>query len=115
MRLNSIYVTVENMERALDFYEKFFQMEPEHVEDRYSVFELGEVSFGLYNPEVDGEKAVLGNNCVPDFEVDNIEAEYERIQKLTDTIDDSIQTYGGMSLFQLEDSEGNVLEVYAQS
>ena len=102
------------MGRAIKFYEKLFKKEPKHTEDRYSFFLVGNISYGLYSPTVDGETMKIGNNCVINFKVKNIEEEYKRVKKFTKTIDDKIQKYGKVKLFQLKDSEGNILEIYSE-
>lgn len=113
MIIDSLYVSVKDMKRAIGFYKKLFQNDPKHVEDRYSYFLVGKISFGLYCPEVDGEKMKIGNNCVVNFRVKDIEAEYKRVKKFTKNIDKKIQIYGSVSLFQFKDSEGNTLETYS--
>ena len=40
MILNSIYVSVENMERAIEFYKKLFQKEPANIDKRMTSFDL---------------------------------------------------------------------------
>lgn len=112
MILNSMYVSVEDMERAIEFYKKFFEREPANINKRFTNFDLDGFSFGLYAPAVDDEELTLGNNCVPNFKVTNVAEEYNRIKKFTSIIDDEIKDYGDVKLFQLKDSEGNILEIY---
>ena len=56
MIIDSLYISVKDMGRAIKFYRKLFQKEPKHTEDRYSYFLVGDISYGLYCPKVDGEK-----------------------------------------------------------
>lgn len=103
------------MTRAIGFYKQLFGKDPEHIEDRYSFFKLGDFFFGLYCPTVDGETMKIGNNCVPSFKVKDINKEYKRIRKFAPAIDDEIHEYGSVRLFQFKDSEGNILEVYSEN
>ena len=64
MIIDSLYVGVKDMDRAIKFYTKLFQKKPEHIEKRYSLFLVGDISYGLYSPSTDGEKLKIGNNCV---------------------------------------------------
>jgi len=68
MIFNSIYISVENMERAIDFYKKFFKKEPASVNKRFTSFNLSGFSFSLYSLAVDNEELKLGNNCGPHFQ-----------------------------------------------
>ena len=45
--LRSLYLCVEEMERALNFYENFFEMPPLIKDDIYSVFAIGEFRLGF--------------------------------------------------------------------
>lgn len=112
-QLNSIYISVRNMDRAIGFYEELFGQEAEVVDERFSVFLLGEMSFGLYSPAADGVTVAYGANCVPNFEVDDVEAEYSRLKGFVPAIDDEVTVLPEMELFQFKDTEDNILEVYS--
>ncbi|MCD4670160.1 MAG: lactoylglutathione lyase [Actinomycetia bacterium] len=112
-KFNSLYVSVEDMNRAISFYEKLFGKKVRKKDDRYSEFSFGKLSFGLYSSKYDGVKVEYGANCVPNFEIENTEEEYKRIKEFAPTIDDEIMKLPQMSLFQFKDTEGNIIEVYA--
>ena len=112
MKLDTVYISVKNMQGALEFYRRVFQKEPEEVSERFSSFRLGSITFGLYNPKIDGGKIRWGTNCVPCFQVENIEKEFDRLRQLAPLIDDKIHRYGNYYLFQFKDPEGNLIEVY---
>ncbi|MEX1014929.1 MAG: lactoylglutathione lyase [Candidatus Paceibacterota bacterium] len=105
-------MSVENMERATEFYKKLFKTEPANVDTRMTSFDLNGFYFLLFDLTVDGEEAKFGNNCVPNFKVENAKEEYARIKQFAPTIDDEIQDLGEVKLFQFKDSEGNILEIY---
>ncbi len=112
MILNSIYVSVKNMERAIEFYKKLFQKKPANIDMRMTSFDLNGFYFLLFDPAVDSEEVKFGNNCVPNFKVENVKEKYARIKQFTSTIDDEVQDLGEVKLFQFKDSEGNILEIY---
>lgn len=113
MNLNALYVGVTDMDRAVEFYRDVFNREPIQLEDRFSMFDVGGTGFGLFAAAVDGEELVFGNNCVPNIEVDDIDAEYERLAALVPRIDETIRTAGRYRYFQFTDTEGNLVELYA--
>lgn len=114
MRLNSLYIGVQNMNRALRFYETLLQKEPTHVEERFSYFTFDGFIFGLFYAAYENEDLHFGNNCIPDFEVDHIEDEYKRVLSLTKEIVLDLHTVGSYLVFQCKDSEGNTIEFYEQ-
>lgn len=114
MELSSVYIGVKDMERALDFYRELFGMEPEQEEERFSKFEFDTVDFGLYNAGYDGYDLEFGNSCVPNFEVDNVEAAYHRIEKIApEMVHENILEFGEYRTFHFIDTEGNEIEVFS--
>ncbi|AGB16668.1 lactoylglutathione lyase family protein [Halovivax ruber XH-70] len=114
MELSSVYVGVEDMGRAVDFYSELFESEPEQEEERYSIFSFGTVDFGLYNAAFDGYETRFGNNCVPNFEVADVDDAYERIESLAPKmIHETILEFGDYRTFHFVDSEGNEIEVFS--
>ena len=112
MRLNSLYVNVDDMGRALRFYRELFQATPTQEQERYSIFEAGGVDFGLYNARFDGETTRAGNNCIPNLEVRDVDAEHRRISRFAPRIDPQVSQVEDYRYFECEDTEGNILEVY---
>jgi len=102
------------MKRAVAFYEDFFNKKVDTFDERFSIFEIEEFSFGLFDPEKDNEKCVWGNNIVPNIDVEDVEKEYERVKEMGATIILEMMSVNGYTLFQFEDTEGNVIEVYAK-
>jgi len=112
-KFNSVYVSVKDMKRAIEFYEKLFGKKCDKVDDRFSEFHFEDVGLGLYNPAIDGETVTYGTNCVINFEIENADEEYNRIKEFAPQIDEEIMRLDVMDLFQFKDTEGNLLEVYA--
>jgi len=111
MKLN-VYVAVTDMPRAVQFYRTIFQSEPTLVSDRFSAFRIGDAQFGLMHKTAYAYPLTVGNNCIPDFEVANIEAEHQRITLLASTIT-NILPVGPFRLFMFADPDGNVIEVHS--
>ncbi len=57
---------------------------------------------------------VVGNNCIPNVHVRDIDAEYERMKPLASKITDGVQNVGPFRLFMFADPDGNVLEFYCR-
>lgn len=113
MDLSSVYVSVEEMDRALEFYRELFDAEPAQAEERFSTFAFDGVNFGLYDPGYDGYDVDFGDNCVPNFEIEEVEAAHERIGALAPEVDDEIQAFGDYHTFHCRDTEGNTLEIFS--
>ncbi|MFH1088535.1 MAG: VOC family protein [Patescibacteria group bacterium] len=113
MKINSLYVCVKDMTRAISFYEKFFGKKVDVPDERFTRFDIGGFSFGLYDPNKDNEEVVHGNNIVPNIKVDDAEKEYERVKQIGAKIILEILDINEFKLFQFEDTEGNVIEVYS--
>jgi len=89
MELSTVYVSVEDMDRALDFYAELFGTAPTQADDRFSMFAFDGVDFGLYDASHDGGAVEFGDSCVPNFEVD------------------------GYRCFHFRDTEGNRIEIFS--
>jgi len=113
MDLSSVYVGVEDMDRALEFYGELFGVEPAQAEERFSTFEFEGADFGLYNAGYDGYEFDVGDNCVPNFEVEDVDAARDRVEGLASEVDDEVLEFGDYRTFQFEDTEGNTIEVFS--
>lgn len=113
MKLNSIYVSAKDFERAKQWYsETLLERKPDNVTDRFVFWKLGEVHFGVFNPEITDEKTEFGNNCVPNIEVDNVDSLHDRLKENGVEIRMDLNDVNGTRIFQCLDSEGNILEFY---
>jgi predicted enzyme related to lactoylglutathione lyase len=121
-RVADTYLKVEDMDRAVGFYEAFLGVKAEHrYEDRWaSVTDR----LGLYNPSFDADNRVpmteydresrIGNNVIVVFASEDIEKDYERVKSLgatgiTDIVE--INLMAPYRFFQFQDTEGNIVEV----
>jgi len=116
------YLKVEDMDRAVGFYEAFLGVKAEYrYEDRWvSITDR----LGLYNPSFDAENNVpmteydrelrIGNNVIVAFSSDDVDKDYERVKSLgatgiTEIIE--VNLMAPYRFFQFQDTEGNIVEV----
>ncbi len=112
-RVQSVYYTVKDMNRAVEFYTNVFGMKLKFRDgDKWAQFDGGNVSVALSSPE---ESASMEGGAVVAMEVDDMAA-YEA--KLTAAGAKIIQRrdmgdHGKVLAFR--DSEGNIVQVFAKS
>jgi len=111
MKLSSLYITVQDMDRAIQFYSKFLQIKPTIHEARFSSFNLNGFGFDLFAPAEDGEERILGNSTIPVFETDDLNFERKRVLGLGCELVLE-QQINGYNLFQFKDTEDNIIEVF---
>ena len=73
VRIRSLYLCVTDMNRAIDFYEKFLERPVLKRDEVYSVFEADGFRLGLFAFQKAGEAHTFGSNCLPSIEVEDIE------------------------------------------
>ena len=72
-QLKSLYLCVEDMQRAVAFYESFLQQDVTVYDDIYSVFDIHGFRLGLFAYQKVNEKHSFGSNCLPSFEFESLE------------------------------------------
>ncbi len=113
MKINSLYISVKDRDRAKNFYQNIiFERKPSLETDRFVFFNIDGFLFGLFDPIVTGEKIQYGNNTVPTIEVNDINSLCERLTELGLKIILLLQEVSGTKIFQIEDTESNILEFY---
>jgi predicted enzyme related to lactoylglutathione lyase len=60
-------------------------------------------------------RATWGDNCLPSFEVDDIQEAYQKIKDLKCDVAFPLKRIGDNMVFEFTDSEGNDIEVYAKA
>jgi len=111
-QIKSIYVAVKDMDRAVKFYEDIFDVQASSKDNRMSSFEFDNITFLLYNPKSDNEAISMGNNVVPNIQVEDINKMLELIKSKNCEIVLPLEKIGKYNLFQAKDTEGNVIEFY---
>ena len=109
MKIKSLYICVNDMERAIDFYTNFFEKTPIKNDSIYSVFDIDGFRFGLFAYQKMNEHHTFGSNCLPSIEVDSIETLKRKIEKLE--ICFPLTKIDNNYVVEFIDSEGNHIEL----
>jgi predicted enzyme related to lactoylglutathione lyase len=112
--LNSLYICVKNMDRAVKFYEKFFEQPVYKKDEILSIFEFKGFRFCLFDNSRVNEKVIWGDNCLPSFEVNNIDKLMEKLKILGVEIVFPLTEINENYVLEFKDSEGNDIEVYCK-
>ena len=109
--IGSLYICVRDMDRAIRFYEDFFERPVTEKDDLYSVFDVNGFRFGLFAYQTVGEKHVFGSNCLPSVSVDTIETLKRKTQGKELCF--PLTQIGKNWVVEFVDSEGNHIEMTA--
>lgn len=107
--INSLYLCVNDMERAIAFYEELFEQKVAICDEIYSVFDINGFRLGLFAYKKMNEKHTYGSNCLPSIEVNSIEVLKSKLSKLN--IAFPLTQIGMNWVAEFEDSEGNHIEI----
>lgn len=69
--INSLYICVKDMNRAIRFYESLFEQTVTENDDIYSVFDVNGFRLGLFAYEKKNEPHSFGSNCLPSISFDS--------------------------------------------
>lgn len=109
--IKSLYICVKDMDRAVAFYETFFEQPVTEKDDIYSVFDIEGFRFGLFAYEKMNEKHEFGSNCLPSISVENVDVLNEKIKDKELCF--PLTQIGKNWVVEVIDSEGNHIEVTA--
>jgi len=110
-RINSLYICVKDMQRAVDFYEHLLGQKVTERNEIYSIFDVGGFRYGLFANEKMNEPKRWGNNCLPSFSVNDINLFLQRLEELHCKIVFPLTVIGKNQVLEFTDSEGNDIEV----
>ena len=111
VHLRSLYLCVEDMDRAIRFYEKLLERPVTERDSVYSVFDISGFRLGLFAYRVQGEEHSYGSNCLPSLEMENVEALERKLAGREQIF--PLQRIGPYWVAEIADSEGNRLELTA--
>lgn len=106
--INSLYICVYDMKRALSFYENFFGKPADIKDEICSIFIIGNFRFGLFAFEKVSEPHPFGSNCLPSISVDSIDYLKEKINNIELCF--PLTKIGANWVCEFIDSEGNHIE-----
>lgn len=109
--IDSLYICVKDMDRAISFYEGFFECPVSERGEVYSVFVINGFRFGLFAFERVNEPHTYGTNCLPSVCVEGLDALKSKTQNYNVVF--PITQIGQNWVCELEDSEGNRIEMTA--
>ena len=109
--ISSLYICVMDMDRAIKFYENFFEQLVTERDNIYSVFDINGFRFGLFAQQAVEETHVFGSNCLPSISVDDIETLKCKIKNKE--ICFPLTQIGDNWVAEFVDSEGNHIEITA--
>lgn len=107
----SLYICVKDMERAIRFYEDFFEKSVTERDRLYSVFDIGGFRFGLFAYQIVNEKHSFGSNCLPSVSFENSDLLKNKLEGKE--ICFPLTQIKGNWVAEFIDSEGNHIEVTA--
>ena len=113
-KLESAYITAENIDRALSFYEWFLERSATKKGESLYLLDVDGFRLFLFDHNNENEEVKYGDNCLLSFEVDNAEKTKDKIEDrglkiifpLTKILDNIV--------FEFEDPEGNQIEVFSK-
>lgn len=112
MRLNSAYICVKDMDRAINFYESFLEQSVDIKDEILSIFNFKGFRLCLFCNDEVNEKVTYGDNCLLSFEVDDMDALRRKLIDLKVEIVFPLTKIGDNLVLEFKDTENNDVEVY---
>ena len=109
----SLYLCVNDMERAIKFYEELLEQKVTQKDDIYSVFDVNGFRLGLFAYEKKNEPHTFGNNCLPSISVESLKKLQEKLNGKE--ICFPVTRIGNNWVAEFIDTEGNHIEITAPS
>lgn len=109
--IKSMYLCVQDMERAIAFYERFFEQPVSEKNKVYSVFDIHGFRLGLFAYQEMNEPHTFGSNCLPSIEVESLDILQKKLTGLELCF--PLTEIGNNWVSEFVDSEGNHIELTA--
>jgi predicted enzyme related to lactoylglutathione lyase len=113
-KLESAYIAVENIDRAINFYEWFLERSANKKGESLYLFDAGGFRLFLFDHNNENEEVKYGDNCLLSFEVDDAEKTKEEIEERNLKIVYPLTKILDNIVFEFEDPEGNHIEVFSK-
>ena len=99
------------MDRAVSFYEQFFEQRVTKKDEIYSIFDINGFRLGLFAYKKMNEEHIFGSNCLPSIEFLNKEVLKAKISSYKLCF--PLTPIGTNWVVEIIDSEGNHIELTA--
>lgn len=113
-KLESAYISVENIGRAKNFYEWFLNREGVKKGTSLLMFDIDGFRLFLFDHGKENEDVKYGDNCLLSFEVEDAKALKEKLEGKGYNIVFPLKRILDNVVFEFEDSEGNHVEVFSK-
>lgn len=111
--IDSLYIIVDDLERAIAFYEDFFEQKIYSKSELGGYFNISGFRFHLFAYKKVGERHSYGSNCLPSICFETLE---ELKKKLSGKeICFPLTKIGNNWVTEFIDSEGNHIELYTKA
>ncbi len=114
-KLQSAYISVEKVERALEFYEWFLERPAAKKGDSLYLFNIDGFRLFLFDHNNEKEEIQYGDNCLLSFEVEDAEKIKTQIEAQGLKIVFPLKKILDNFVFEFQDPEGNHIEVFSKA
>ena len=111
--LESAYICIEDMERAVAFYQWFLDRRAVKKGDSMYMFDIDGFRLFLFDHNRENEAVSYGDNCLLSFEVDDAEEMEKKLLKKGLKIVFPLKEIIDNIVFEFEDPEGNHIELFS--
>jgi len=120
MNFNLTTIITQNLEQMCDFYQQILQVDPQVYRNNYAMFTTETATLALWRQseaEQFGLASMRGasnSSVLIEFEVDNVDAEYQRLQGMSiEWVQDLTTLPWDHRAFYIHDPEGNTINFYS--
>jgi len=114
-KLESAYISVENIDRALKFYKWFLKRSATKKGNSLYFFNIDGFRLFLFDHNNKDEEIKYGDNCLLSFEVDYAEKTKDQIEERGLKIVFPLTKILENIVFEFQDPEGNHIEVFSKA
>ena len=111
-RIDSLYIIVNDLERAVHFYEDFFEQKILNTTSLGGYFDISSFRFHLFAYKEVKESHTFGSNCLPSVYFETLDELKRKISGKE--ICFPLTKIGNNWVAEFVDSEGNHIEVYTK-
>ncbi len=113
-KIESAYICVDNIERAIMFYEWFLKRNSTRKSESLYMFDIDGFRLFLFDYHKENERVEYGDNCLLSFEVEDAKDLKERLEECGQAIVFPLKKILNNYVFEFEDTEGNHIEIFSK-